>query len=71
MRVVTRKKDKKPETCYFDDRDIKPQYREVDTLKLFLTPRGKILSRSKTGITAKNQRLLAEAIKRARELALL
>ena len=71
MRVVTRKNDKKPETCYFTDRGIKPDYRDVETLKLFLTPRGKILSRAKTGITAKNQRLLATAIKRARELALL
>ena len=71
MKVVTRKNDKKPETCYFTDRVIKPDYRDVETLKLFLTPRGKILSRAKTGITAKNQRLLATAIKRARELALL
>ncbi|MCA9397766.1 30S ribosomal protein S18, partial [candidate division WWE3 bacterium] len=56
MKVVTRKNDKKPETCYFTDRGIKPDYRDVETLKLFLTPRGKILSRAKTGITAKNQR---------------
>ena len=71
MKVITRKKSQKPEKCYFTERDIVPEYRDVETLKLFLTPRGKILSRSKTGITAKNQRLIATAINRARELALL
>jgi small subunit ribosomal protein S18 len=44
-----------------------------DSLKLrrFVTDRGKILPRRVSGNCAKHQRLLAVAIKRARELALL
>lgn len=71
MHVIARKKIEKPDTCYFTDKGITPHYRDVETLKLFLSPRGKVLSRSKTGVTAKNQRLLTVAIKRARELALM
>ncbi len=71
MQIIARKKQTKPTTCYFTENGITPYYRNVEILKMFLSPRGKILSRSKTGITAKNQRLLSIAIKRARELALL
>jgi small subunit ribosomal protein S18 len=40
-------------------------------LRRFITDRGKILGRAKTGICAKHQRGLRTAIKRARILALL
>ncbi len=46
-------------------------YKDVDLLKQFITERGKIIGRSRTGITAKQQRELTKAIKRARILALL
>ena len=46
-------------------------YKDVSTLRRFLTERGKIRSRRKTGTCAKHQRLLAKAVKRARHLALL
>jgi small subunit ribosomal protein S18 len=46
-------------------------YKDVATLRRFLTERGKIKSRRKTGTCAKHQRRLAVAIKRARHLALL
>ena len=46
-------------------------YKEVATLKRFLTERGKILPRRQTGNTAKQQRMISSAIKRAREMALL
>lgn len=47
------------------------EYKDVSTLRRFLTERGKIKSRRKTGTCAKHQRRLAIAIKRARHLALL
>lgn len=54
---------------------IKPSdpidYKDVDLLKKFITERGKILPRRITGLTAKQQRDLTTAIKRARILALL
>lgn len=46
-------------------------YKDVATLRRFVTDRGKIRSRRKTGTCAKHQRRLAVAIKRARHLALL
>ncbi|MGD1901500.1 MAG: 30S ribosomal protein S18 [Geitlerinemataceae cyanobacterium] len=54
---------------------IKPgdpiDYKDVDLLRKFVTERGKILPRRITGLTAKQQRDLTTAIKRARLLALL
>lgn len=46
-------------------------YKDISTLRRFLTERGKIKSRRKTGTCAKHQRRLAIAVKRARHLALL
>lgn len=54
---------------------IKPgdpiDYKDVDLLRKFITERGKILPRRITNLTAKQQRDLTKAIKRARLLALL
>lgn len=46
-------------------------YKDVDLLRKFITERGKILPRRITGLTAKQQRRLTVAVKRARVLALL
>ncbi|MFA9477063.1 30S ribosomal protein S18 [Phycisphaerales bacterium AB-hyl4] len=46
-------------------------YRQADDLRRFLTPNGKIQSRKKTGLTAREQRLVSQAIKRARYMSLL
>lgn len=46
-------------------------FKESQKLRRFVTDRGKILPRRVSGNCAKHQRLLAVAIKRARELALL
>ena len=46
-------------------------YKDVELLRKFITERGKILPRRLTGLTAKQQRHLTKAIKRARVLALL
>ncbi|PSB21660.1 30S ribosomal protein S18 [Phormidesmis priestleyi ULC007] len=54
---------------------LKPEepidYKDVDLLRKFITERGKILPRRITGLTAKQQRHLTVAIKRARIMALL
>ncbi len=54
---------------------IKPgdpiDYKDVDLLRKFITERGKILPRRITGLTAKQQRDLTTAVKRARIVALL
>jgi small subunit ribosomal protein S18 len=46
-------------------------YKDARRLQRFLTERGKILPRRATGLTAKQQRQVARAIKRARQIALL
>ena len=46
-------------------------YKDLGTLRRYLTERGKIKGRRKTGTCAKHQRRLAIAVKRARHLALL
>jgi small subunit ribosomal protein S18 len=57
---------------YFNANNIKfIDYKDVENLKKFTNPNGRIMPRKRTGLTAKNQRSLAEAIKRARFMALL
>ncbi len=46
-------------------------YKDVATLRRFISDRGKIMPRRITGTSAKFQRMLTTAIKRARHLALL
>lgn len=50
---------------------LKLDYKDAPTLRRFTTDRGKILPRRITGTCAKHQRRLAQAIKRARILALM
>ncbi len=57
--------------CMFCDGKIEPNYKESAILEKYLTERGKILARSKTGICSTHQRALTIAIKRARHVALL
>lgn len=46
-------------------------YKDVEVLKQFLNPHARLESRRKTGLTARNQRRIARAVKRARYMALL
>lgn len=46
-------------------------YKDVYKLKKFITTRGRIISRSRSGVCAPCQRRLAREIKRARYMALL
>jgi len=49
----------------------KVDYKEINILRRFLNDRGKILPSRQTGNTAKQQRMIASAIRKAREMALL
>jgi small subunit ribosomal protein S18 len=72
-----RKKDsydsrRKKKRCPFVVAGVKEvDYKDIETLKRFVTERGKILPRRITGVSAHNQKLLNSAIKRARHMALL
>ena len=61
----------KKKICKFCAQKLKIDYKESDTLRRFITERGKILPRRITGTCAKHQRALAMAIKQARSIALL
>ncbi len=52
-------------------KSVNIDYKDVKLLKKFISERGKIVPRRISGTSAKNQRLLANAIKRARYIALL
>lgn len=57
---------------YFSSNNVKYiDYKDTDILKKFINPNGRIFSRKKTGVTMKNQRKLALAIKRSRFMGLL
>jgi small subunit ribosomal protein S18 len=53
------------------DSNLDIDYKDVKTLRYFITERGKIIPRRISGTCAKHQRSLTEAIKRARTIALL
>jgi len=61
----------KKKVCKFCIQKLKIDYKDADTLRRFITERGKILPRRITGTCAKHQRALALAIKQARNIALL
>ena len=61
----------KKKVCRFCVQKLKIDYKDADTLRRFITERGKILPRRITGTCAKHQRALAVAIKQARSIALL
>ncbi len=62
---------KKRKVCVFCLGKAVIDYKDADYLQRFLSERGKIVPRRITGNCAKHQRELAQAIKRAREIALL
>ncbi|MGN5379657.1 30S ribosomal protein S18 [Streptomyces sp. MUSC 14] len=71
---MSRKSDRKPHprpnpldqagVTYID-------YKDTELLRKFISDRGKIRSRRVTRVTAQQQRQLAQAVKNAREMALL
>lgn len=58
--------------CRFTAEGVKEiDYKDIDTLKAYITETGKIVPSRITGTKSKYQRQLATAVKRARFLALL
>ena len=75
----TRRRDKKGgpgsgrrKSCgYCRDKVDQVDYKDVNSLKKYISDRGKIRSRRITGACRRHQSQIATAVKRARELALL
>jgi len=80
LRAKARKKARKQQRKLFQrrkvsrfttDKTVQIDYKDAKVLRGFLTETGKIIPRRISGNTASQQRTLAQAIKRARQLALL
>ena len=56
---------------YYVDFDEYVDYKDTEMLERFINDQGKILPRRVTGVSAKFQRQLTRAVKRARHLSLL
>ncbi len=70
-RRIPKRKITVPKECYFCAQKKEPSYAEVADLQKFVTDRGKIIVRTRSGLCAKHQRRVTVAIKHARHLALM
>ena len=69
-KAVIRKPKKK--VCQFcKDKVTYVDYKDTNLLRKFISDRGKIRARRVTGVTVQEQRQIANAVKNAREMALL
>jgi len=57
--------------CFFCQYKSEPNFKDIDNLEKFLSPRKKITHREKSGVCAKHQRRLTKEVKHARFLALI
>lgn len=57
--------------CLFCEAKVNPSYKDYQNLSKYLSDRGRIFSRDRSGVCAKHQRKLSVEVKRARFLALL
>ena len=63
---------RKKKVCPFDEAGFTNiDYKDVETLRQFITERGKILPRRISGVSRANQKKLQKAIKQARHMALI
>ena len=62
----------KKKVCQFcANAEYTVEYKDYDRVKRFVSEKGKILPRRVTGNCAKHQRVVVEAVKRARHIAIL
>lgn len=65
------KRGKKKVCSFCVDKAEAIDYKDINKLRKYITERGKILPRRISGNCAKHQRALTDAVKRARNIALL
>lgn len=69
---IERKKTQQKRYCFFKANDIEDvDYKDIETLRRFISSNMKIKPRRKTGLSSKFQRKVAKAIKQARIAGLL
>ena len=71
MKPRRRKRIIRIKDCEFCKKKSEPDYKVPEILGNYISDRGKISGRNRSGLCAKHQRRITKAIKRARFLALL
>ncbi|MDE2312181.1 MAG: 30S ribosomal protein S18 [Patescibacteria group bacterium] len=75
MRPQYNNRDSQPaqkKQCYFcSNKMTTVDYKDIQTLRRFMSPHAKILNHARTGTCPKHQRVVTKALKRARHMALL
>ena len=72
MAYNKKQRPSRKKVCYFTKNKIEYiDYTDTELLKKFISPNGKIIPRRVTGNCAKHQRMIAKAIKKAREAAII
>lgn len=75
--MAKKKKSRKPQVikvptnCVFCKTDTNPDYKQYNDLSKYLSDRGKIIGKDRSGVCSKHQRAVSTEIKRARHLGLL
>ncbi|KKU56405.1 30S ribosomal protein S18 [Candidatus Amesbacteria bacterium RIFCSPLOWO2_02_FULL_48_11] len=69
--LPVKRKIRVPKNCQFCKERVRLHFTEVATLSRYISDRGRIIGRDRSGVCAKHQRGLSIAVKRARHLALL
>lgn len=70
-RSFGRRRGRRKVDRFLADKSLVIDYKDPSVLKYFITERGKIVPRRVSGLTAKNQRKVTQAVKRARMIALM
>lgn len=65
------KSKRSPKDCLFCKENKNPSFEDSAALQKFLSERGKIVPRMRSGLCAKHQKNLAKQVKYARHLAIL
>lgn len=60
-----------PTNCIFCKGKTEPDYKDVESLEKYMSERGRITGKARTGICAKHQRKISISVKRARYIGLL
>lgn len=70
--MPTTTKEQKAKSCYYCvNNKLVPDYKDVATLRRFVSSYMKIAPQRRSGLCAKHQRQVANAIKRARQASLM
>ncbi|MFA4967414.1 MAG: 30S ribosomal protein S18 [Candidatus Margulisiibacteriota bacterium] len=64
-------KKRKRKVCIFCESKKGLDYKDVGFVRKFISDRGKILARRSSGCCALHQRMVAKAVKRAREIGMI